>query len=303
MSSMVGSSSPSSPAPCSPCSSSSSGSAPSGPSPPARRGRRALVAVVRHPDERRAAAATSAATTRRRRRRERRDDDERGVRALPHHVRRRTKREANRRSRTTSPPPPWPQFWPHSAAPRRRGALQQISQASAVARGGGRVQGRHPSSRTSPTTRRCTTWRSRIFAEVRGRVPPAEYHALVDASREPYGSRTTRTACRRGGAADATACAATGRRRTLRAGEALGAGGAVGLMDGWPALERWTDEYLVARLGNVNVVTSVEGASTRRRPGALGRGRRGDYARGGTAGAQDDAARRGGAPLGETSAG
>ena len=30
-----------------------------------------------------------------------------------------------------------------------------------------------------------------------------------------------------------------------------------GLMDGWSALERWTDEYLAARLGGVNVVTSV----------------------------------------------
>ena len=89
----------------------------------------------------------------------------------------------------------------------------------------------------------------------------AEYHALVDASREPYGSLYDQNRVPAGAVPrNATACARLHRptaeelfAQVKRSEPAV----LTGLMDGWPALERWTDEYLVARLGGVNVVTSV----------------------------------------------
>ena len=89
----------------------------------------------------------------------------------------------------------------------------------------------------------------------------AEYHALFDASREPYGSLYDQNRVPAGAVPrNATACARLHRptaeelfAQVKRSEPAV----LSGLMDGWPALERWTDEYLVARLGGVNVVTSV----------------------------------------------
>ncbi len=89
----------------------------------------------------------------------------------------------------------------------------------------------------------------------------AEYHALVDHSRQPHAHLfDARRLMLEALPPRPTACARLHKptaEQLLEQVKAAAPAVISGLLEGWPALERWTDEYLTSRLGGMHVGVSV----------------------------------------------
>ena len=91
----------------------------------------------------------------------------------------------------------------------------------------------------------------------------AEHHAIVDHSREPYAALFDSVAVPADGQMPLSRAARCERHRKPSAEQLLDLvrrsqpAVLTGLLDAWPALERWTDAYLVEQLGHVEVAMSV----------------------------------------------
>ncbi|EOD34196.1 hypothetical protein EMIHUDRAFT_201843 [Emiliania huxleyi CCMP1516] len=88
----------------------------------------------------------------------------------------------------------------------------------------------------------------------------AEHHALLDMSRAPYAHLYDQHTVPSEARPDATSCA---RLHRPNASQLLALvrdsqpAVLTGLLDGWPATRKWTDEYLAAALGERRVALSV----------------------------------------------